>query len=153
MLLTETMMVKLESLQDRFEEVAALLSDAEIMADRERFTALSKEYAEIEPVVGCFQKATEPNRIFPIMSCFLTKMILRCVNWPSKTLLTVQSAVGYVNGRTAKRCCCPKIQTTTPMFSSRYAQAPEAMKPLFFPAISSVCTLNLLNKKAGVLRS
>ena len=59
MLLTETMMIKLESLQDRFEEVAALLSDAEIMADRERFTALSKEYAEIEPVVGCFQKATQ----------------------------------------------------------------------------------------------
>jgi len=46
-LLTETMMAKLESLQDRFEEVAALLSDAEIMADRERFTALSKEYSEI----------------------------------------------------------------------------------------------------------
>jgi peptide chain release factor 1 len=51
------MMSKLESLRDRFEEVAALLSDAEIMADRERFTALSKEYAEIEPVVACYQKA------------------------------------------------------------------------------------------------
>jgi peptide chain release factor 1 len=51
------MMSKLESLRDRFEEVAALLSDAEIMTDRERFTALSKEYAEIEPVVACYQKA------------------------------------------------------------------------------------------------
>jgi peptide chain release factor 1 len=58
-LLTETMTAKLESLQNRFEEVAALLSDAEIMADRERFTALSKEYSEIEPVVACFQKATQ----------------------------------------------------------------------------------------------
>ena len=57
MLLTDSMMSKLESLRDRFEEVAALLSDAEIMADRERFTALSKEYAEIEPVVACYQKA------------------------------------------------------------------------------------------------
>jgi peptide chain release factor 1 len=53
------MMSKLESLRDRFEEVAALLSDAEIMADRERFTALSKEYAEIEPVVACYQKAVQ----------------------------------------------------------------------------------------------
>ena len=34
MLLTDSMMSKLESLRDRFEEVAALLSDAEIMADR-----------------------------------------------------------------------------------------------------------------------
>ena len=59
MLLTDSMMSKLESLRDRFEEVAALLSDAEIMADRERFTALSKEYAEIEPVVACYQKAVQ----------------------------------------------------------------------------------------------
>ena len=57
MLLTDSMMSKLESLRDRFEEVAALLSDAEIMADRQRFTTLSKEYAEIEPVVVCYQKA------------------------------------------------------------------------------------------------
>jgi peptide chain release factor 1 len=53
------MMAKLESLRDRFEEVAALLSDAEVMSDRERFTALSKEYAEIEPVVGCYQRAAQ----------------------------------------------------------------------------------------------
>ena len=59
MLLTDSMMFKLESLRDRFEEVAALLSDAEVMTDRERFTALSKEYAEIEPVVGCYRRATE----------------------------------------------------------------------------------------------
>ena len=52
-------MSKLESLRDRFEEVAALLSDAEVMADRESFTALSKEYAEIEPVVGCYRRAMQ----------------------------------------------------------------------------------------------
>ena len=57
MLLTDSMMSKLESLRDRFEEVAALLSDAEVMADRESFTALSKEYAEIEPVVDCYRRA------------------------------------------------------------------------------------------------
>ena len=59
MLLTDSMMSKLESLRDRFEEVAALLSDAEVMADRESFTALSKEYAEIEPVVGCYRRAMQ----------------------------------------------------------------------------------------------
>ena len=59
MLLTDSMMSKLESLRGRFEEVAALLSDAEVMTDRERFTALSKEYAEIEPVVGCYRRAME----------------------------------------------------------------------------------------------
>ena len=59
MLLTQSKMSKLESLRDRVEEDAALLSDAEVMAERERFTALSKEYAEIEPVVGCYQRAVQ----------------------------------------------------------------------------------------------
>ncbi len=59
MLLTDSMMTKLESLRDRFDEVAALLSDAEVTADRESFTALSKEYAEIEPVVDCYRRAMQ----------------------------------------------------------------------------------------------
>ncbi|GAB3092666.1 peptide chain release factor 1 [Aestuariicella hydrocarbonica] len=45
---------KLENLQDRYGEVAALLSDAEIISDQNRFRDLSKEYAELEPVVKCF---------------------------------------------------------------------------------------------------
>ncbi|GGO86614.1 peptide chain release factor 1 [Marinobacterium nitratireducens] len=45
---------KLERLGDRYEEVAALLSDAEIIADQNRFRDLSREYAELEPVVESF---------------------------------------------------------------------------------------------------
>ena len=56
--LSASMVAKLGDLNDRFEEVSALLSDAETMADREKFTALSKEFAEIEPVVLCYQKVT-----------------------------------------------------------------------------------------------
>lgn len=59
MQLSETMMGKLDTLRDRFEEVSALLSDAEVMADREQFTALSREFAEIEPVVLCYQQCSE----------------------------------------------------------------------------------------------
>jgi len=46
---------RLEQLVDRFEEVSALLSDASVIADQERFRELSREYAEIEPVVKCFR--------------------------------------------------------------------------------------------------
>jgi len=45
---------KLDHLQERYEEVGALLSDAEIISDQNRFRELSKEYAEIEPVVKCY---------------------------------------------------------------------------------------------------
>lgn len=42
---------KLDSLKDRFEELTALLGDAEVISDQERFRAYSREYAELEPVV------------------------------------------------------------------------------------------------------
>ena len=61
MTLSDSMMSKLGSLTDRFEEVSALLSDAEVMSNREKFTALSKEFAEIEPVVLCYQEVTRLN--------------------------------------------------------------------------------------------
>ena len=39
---------KLLQLTDRHQEVNVLLSDPDVMADRDRFTALSKEFAELE---------------------------------------------------------------------------------------------------------
>ncbi len=45
---------KLASLVDRFEEVGALLSDPEIIGDQNKFRDLSKEYAQLEPIVKCF---------------------------------------------------------------------------------------------------
>jgi peptide chain release factor 1 len=50
------MTAKLSGLTDRYDEVAALLSDPDVMGNRDQFTALSKEYAEIEPVIACFRK-------------------------------------------------------------------------------------------------
>ena len=47
---------KLDRLKDRFDEIEALLSDAEIIADQTRFRELSKEYAEIEEVVKSFNR-------------------------------------------------------------------------------------------------
>lgn len=47
---------KLENLLDRHEEIGALLSDGDIIADQDRFRGLSKEYAEIEPVVSTYAR-------------------------------------------------------------------------------------------------
>jgi len=46
---------RLEQLVDRFEEVSALLADAATIADQNQFRDLSREFAEIEPVVKCLQ--------------------------------------------------------------------------------------------------
>ena len=52
----ESIKNKLANLQDRYEEIAALLSDAEVITNQDRFRALSKEYAELEPVVKAFDQ-------------------------------------------------------------------------------------------------
>ncbi len=51
----ESILSKLEILLDRYEELGALLSDAEIISDQVKFRAFSKEYSEIEPVVKSFE--------------------------------------------------------------------------------------------------
>ncbi|WP_426205734.1 peptide chain release factor 1 [Pseudomonas sp. TWP3-1] len=47
---------KLDILQDRFEELTALLGDGEVISDQTRFRAYSKEYAELEPVVAAYKQ-------------------------------------------------------------------------------------------------
>ena len=49
-----SILAKLDNLDDRYQEVAALLSDSETIADQNRFRELSKEYAELEPVVKAY---------------------------------------------------------------------------------------------------
>ena len=50
----DTIKNKLEMLNDRFDELEALLSDAEVIADQNRFRDLSKEYSELEDVVKSY---------------------------------------------------------------------------------------------------
>ncbi|GAB3370346.1 peptide chain release factor 1 [Azotobacter armeniacus] len=47
---------KLDLLHDRYEELTALLGDAEVIAEQGRFRAYSREYAEVEPVVTAYRE-------------------------------------------------------------------------------------------------
>ncbi|HET8706252.1 MAG TPA: peptide chain release factor 1, partial [Pseudomonadales bacterium] len=40
----------------RYEEISAMLSDAETISNQDKFRKLSQEYAELEPVVQCFHQ-------------------------------------------------------------------------------------------------
>ena len=55
MALSTSILAKLTDLSERHEELAALLADPEVVSDRDRFTALSREYAELEPVIAAYQ--------------------------------------------------------------------------------------------------
>ena len=54
--LSKSILSKLEELKNRFEEISRLLSDPEVVANREKFTQLSKEFSELEPIVICYQQ-------------------------------------------------------------------------------------------------
>lgn len=49
-----SIITKLETVADRYEEIGQLLSDPDIIGDQNQFRKLSQEYAEIEPAVKTF---------------------------------------------------------------------------------------------------
>jgi len=51
-----SLLAKLEALAERHEEVSALLSDSQTIADQNKFRDLSREYAELEPVIACYAR-------------------------------------------------------------------------------------------------
>jgi peptide chain release factor 1 len=50
----ESIRFKLESVRDRFEEIAGLLADPDIIGDQNQFRELSMEYSRVEPIVKLF---------------------------------------------------------------------------------------------------
>ncbi|NNL06829.1 MAG: peptide chain release factor 1 [Gammaproteobacteria bacterium] len=54
----DSILNKLNNLLDRHEEIAGLLADPDVITDQNQFRDLSKEYAQLEPVVNCYQDYT-----------------------------------------------------------------------------------------------
>ncbi|WP_257267002.1 peptide chain release factor 1 [Endozoicomonas sp. ONNA2] len=52
----ESILVKLENLGERFEELSALLSDPGVIGNQDQFRKFSREYAELEPVVKAYKE-------------------------------------------------------------------------------------------------
>lgn len=52
----ESIRLKLESVQERFEEISGLLADPGVIADQDQFRGLSQEYSRLEPVVQSFKQ-------------------------------------------------------------------------------------------------
>jgi peptide chain release factor 1 len=50
---------KLDRLAERFTEITALLAQPEVQADQNQFRNLGREYAQLEPLVDCWQRYLE----------------------------------------------------------------------------------------------
>jgi peptide chain release factor 1 len=51
-----TILVKLEGLRQKFEEIGQQITDPAVMSDMKRFIALNKEYRELEPIVIAYDR-------------------------------------------------------------------------------------------------
>lgn len=54
--MNNSIIAKLDSLQERYEEVEALLSDVATIKDQDRFRVLSREYSQLTSISQCFQE-------------------------------------------------------------------------------------------------
>ena len=55
-MLKDTIIAKLDTIAERYEEVQGLLSQPEVVGDQEKFRTLSKEYADLESMVKVFRE-------------------------------------------------------------------------------------------------
>lgn len=51
--------IKLQQMLERFQEIAVLLSEPDVIGDQTQFKALSKEYAQLDPVANCYSNYLE----------------------------------------------------------------------------------------------
>jgi len=52
----QSIQLKLENLCERYDEIAALLSEPEVQNNQNKFRSLSQEYAQIAPLVDCYKR-------------------------------------------------------------------------------------------------
>lgn len=134
----DSIKLKLANLQDRYEELAALLSDAEIIANQERFRALSKEFAEIEPVVKAYtqyeavldqlQQAREMQKD--------ADSDIRAM--ADEEVKSIEAGIDELELELQK-LLLPKDEKDSCNIFSKSAPGQAGMRRPFFPAISSAC--------------
>ena len=81
---------KLETLAERYQEIGALMSDGDIISDQTKFRALAQEYAEIEPVVKCFEQYDEAQSTLEDAKSMLEEMMRKCASLLKKSLNQAQ---------------------------------------------------------------
>ena len=57
--LSERLETKLAEIRDRHEEIAALMSDADIVNDQPQYVSLAREYAELQPLIDAHKRLEE----------------------------------------------------------------------------------------------
>ncbi len=129
---------KLEKLVERFEEISGLLADPDVIAEQNRFRGLSKEYAELEPVIKGYReyRATAENldtarALLDDSDPDMREMGAEEVSEGEQRLQALDDEL--------QRLMLPKDPATAPASTWKSAPAPAATRRPCSPAICSAC--------------
>ena len=148
----DSIRLKLESVQERFEEIAGLLADPDVIGDQNQFRELSKEYARVGPVVQSFEKY---QAILGDIAA--AKEMIADADEETRAM-GAEELAGLSNREERllaelQRSLIPRTRLTRAMFFWRYAPAPVAMKLRFLPATCFACIPNSRSPWAGRSKS
>ena len=146
-----SILAKLDNLNERYQEVAALLSDAETIADQNKFRDLSKEYAELEPVVKAYLDYQDVINNLDEAKLLLKDSDPDMRAMAQEELADAESQIEPLELDLQKQLL-PKDPNDHKNVFLKSVPVLVVTKPQFFQAIFFVCSVALLKVSAGKLK-
>ncbi|KTD33900.1 peptide chain release factor 1 [Legionella israelensis] len=91
--------LKLEHMLERYQEVGRLLSEAEIIADQPKYTTLSKEYAQLEPIAHSYESYLKAMENLQSLEELLAGEDKELAEMAAEEIETVKAQVEELNER------------------------------------------------------
>ena len=148
----ESIRFKLESVRDRFEELAGLLADPDVISDQNQFRDLSKEYSRVEPIVKLFSdyESIADDIVAAEEMTGDSDAAVREMGQEELASLA-ESPRSRSNSSCRNRSFRP-TRTTTATCISKSVPARAATRPRFSPVTCTACTPGMPRPRAGASR-
>ena len=141
-----SLLARLDGIDARFDEVATLITDPAVIADRERYVRLTKEYHDLERLVMT-------TRRYRALTDAVNeaRAILAAESDEEMRLLAREELDSATDAIPRKSSCSlyPPTRMTRRTLSWKSAGAPAGMRPRCLLPTSSVCIRNSPSQKDG----
>ncbi len=147
-----SILVKLESLVERYEEVQHLLGDPTVIGDQDKFRALSKEYSQLEEITQCFQAYQQAQDDLVAAEEMANEDDAEMREMAQEEIKEAKAAIERLSEE-LQVLLLPKDPNDDRNCFLEIRAGAGGMKRGFLPVICSVCIADLLKRKDGELKS
>lgn len=139
---------KLKTLTYRYSEIGGLLSDSTVINDQDRYRELGKEYAQLEPIVKCFQQFQQNEKAIESAEEMQQEKDPELRKLAEEELEQLTLKKEELEDQ-LKLLLVPKDPNDERNVFLKFAPAQAATRRLFLPAIYSECMRDTLKQKDG----